>query len=299
MTQTLDNQKGFTLIELMISIAIFGVVIAGVIGAFQDQLLSHNTQQRVLNMQQNARAAMYYMTRELKMAGLDPTGNAGAGIITADDNILQFSMDFTGGYCGDEAAAGEAVDDDDDDGLTNEGCNGLNENGNTDAGGNDIVDEPDEWEWFDGDTADANENITYTLSNDTDGDGECDGVDSSEANDDSACNLMRGNQILAVNIDAIDFKYLGRNPATPACGIRCPLGPLPLAADQRNNVRSVQITLVARDSANRPVFTYRSSDNRTYRTPDQTRSIVLPAQNDGFRRFYLANEIRCRNLGLE
>ena len=290
MTQTLGNQKGFTLIELMISIAIFGVVIAGVIGAFQNQLVSHNTQQRILHMQQNARAAMYYMTRELKLAGLDPTGEIpapGAGILIAARNQIQFAMDFTGGGC--VNGVGDGIDDDDD-GIADEGCNGFDENGNA------LIDEPDEAEWFNRSTADANENITYTLSNDADADGVCDGV-RTETNNGSTCNLMRGNQILAVNIDALNFRYLGRNPGDPGCpagAINCPLAAPPANLE---DIRSVQITLVARDSADRPTFSYRITDSRIYR--NQNRDIILPVQNDQFRRFFLSNEIRCRNLGIE
>ena len=93
MIRPILNSKGFSLIELLIAIAVFGVVVAGVIGAFTDQLRSHNTQQRILDMQQNARAAMYYMTRELKLAGLNPSGVTPAvgpdiGILTADVNQI-------------------------------------------------------------------------------------------------------------------------------------------------------------------------------------------------------------------
>jgi type IV pilus assembly protein PilW len=274
MNQTINNQKGFSLIELMVSIAIFGIIIAGIIGAFRDQLVSNNTQQLNMQMQQNARAAMYYMTRELKLAGLDPTGNANAGVVAADRNNLQFTMDFVGGAC-------DGVDDDED-GIIDEGCNNADENANG------LVDEPDEAEWFNGSTADANENIRYWLSNDN-GNGVCPAG--------AVCNLMRGNLVLAPNIDALNFRYLGRNPGAAGCpagAINCPLV-APVAALQ--NIRSVQITLIARAGANIPAYTYRHRDTRVYR--NQNLDIILPAQNDGFRRLYLTTEIRCRNLGLQ
>ena len=286
MIRSIDNQKGFSLIELMISIAIFGIVVAGVIYAFQDQLKSHNTQQSVLSMQQNARAAMYYMTRELKLAGLDWTGDADAGILTAARNQLRFSMDFTGGYC-------DGVDDDGNDGA-DEGCNGNDENGNS------LIDEPDEWEWFNGNTNDPNEDVTYMLSNDADGDGVCDGLPT-DLNNGSACNLIRRSQaaaafqILAANIDALNFHYLGRDPSNATCDINCPLV-APVTAANLGDIRSVQITLVARAGQNVPVFSYKVRDDRIYR--NQNDDIILPAQNDQFRRLYLTTEIRCRNIGL-
>jgi type IV pilus assembly protein PilW len=287
MIRTLSNSKGFSLIELLIAIAVFGIVVAGIIGAFTDQLRSHNTQQRILDMQQNARAAMYYMTRELKMAGLDPTGDANAGFVTTNRNLINFTMDFRGGFCEDEIAAGEAVDDDDDDGINNEGCNNLDDNGD-----GVFVDEPDEREWFDGDTADANEDVTYTLSNDADNDGECDGLPT-ENNDGTSCDLTRNGQILAMNIDALDFRYLGVDPAQAGCDTDCLLN-APVA--NPDNIRSVQISLIARGGRNVPALSYQVRDNILYR--NQGGDIILPRQNDMFRRIFLTTEIQTRNLGL-
>jgi type IV pilus assembly protein PilW len=295
MTQTLNSQKGFTLIELMVAIAIFGVVIAGVIGAFRNQLVSNNTQQLNMQMQQNARAAMYYMTRELKLAGLDPTGDANAGVVTANRNRLQFTMDFTGGSCVDEIAQGLVPDDDDGDGIPNEGCNGGDENGNL------INDEPDEAEWFDGDTGDANENITYWLRN-GDGNGVCPVG--------AVCDLMRRmvtaagvtDAVLAPNVDALNFNYLGRNPGAGGCpvgAINCPLTPAQAQANPQN-IRSVQVTIVARAGADVPAFAYRHLDTRTYfNNAAPNPNVILAPRNDRFRRLYLTNEIRCRNLGIQ
>ena len=287
MIQTLDNNKGFSLIELMVSIAIFGIIIAGIIGAFRDQLVSNNTQQLNMQMQQNARAAMYYMTRELKLAGLDPTGNAGAGITTADRDDLQFTMDFTGGGC--VNGVGDGIDHDGD-GIADEGCNGNDENGNL------LVDEPDEAEWFDGDTGDANEDIRYWLRRNDNLNMAPNGVCPVGV----VCDLMRDNLVLAPNVDALNFRYLGRNPGAAGCpagAINCPLV-APVANPQ--NIRSVQITIVARAGADVPAFSYRHLDTRTYyNNASPNPNIILAPRNDGFRRFYLTNEIRCRNLGIQ
>ena len=71
---------GFTLIEILVAITIFGILTAGIFSAFQGQMKIHGTQQKISAMQQNARAAMYHMAREIRMAGYDPTGRAGSGI---------------------------------------------------------------------------------------------------------------------------------------------------------------------------------------------------------------------------
>jgi type IV pilus assembly protein PilW len=47
-------------------------------------------------MQQNIRSALYHMGREIRMAGLDPTGKAGAGIIKAEADLIQFTEDIGG-----------------------------------------------------------------------------------------------------------------------------------------------------------------------------------------------------------
>ena len=278
MTPSLCDSLGFTLIELLVSIAVFSIVLAGIVGAFQAQLRSHNTQQRTLDMQQNVRGAAYYMTRELKMAGLDMSGSANAGIaVNADHNTISFSMDFLGG-------AGDGIDNDDD-GLVDEGSDGNDNNGNG------LTDEPDEAEWFDGDTDDMGEQVTYTFSNDINNNGQCDGLPT-ESNDGTPCQIMRNGQLLALNVDALNFVYLGVDPTNAGCENDCRLA-TPIA--NPDNVLAVQISIVARSGPQPLVMGYAYTDRDTYR--NQQGDIILPQQNDNFRRFLLTTEVRCRNLG--
>jgi len=75
-------RNGFTLIELMIAIAIFGIASAALYTSYQHQQNSYLIQEQVTDMQQNLRAGMFFLTQGIKMAGYDPTGHAGAALHT-------------------------------------------------------------------------------------------------------------------------------------------------------------------------------------------------------------------------
>ncbi|MFZ0133615.1 MAG: prepilin-type N-terminal cleavage/methylation domain-containing protein [Desulfobacterales bacterium] len=62
---------GFTLIELMIAMAISGVVLAAVYTAFNFQRQTHAGQRLRIEIQQNIRAAVTLMQRDIRMAGYD------------------------------------------------------------------------------------------------------------------------------------------------------------------------------------------------------------------------------------
>jgi len=66
-------------------------------------------------MQQNLRAGLDMMMREIRMAGFDPTKKAGAGIITATPGHIGFTQDITGDpgtgdSDGDTADSGEMIE---------------------------------------------------------------------------------------------------------------------------------------------------------------------------------------------
>ena len=63
------SMAGFTIIELLVAIALAMVILAGLFRTFQVQQDSYVIQDQVSAMQQNLRAAMYMITRDLQMAG--------------------------------------------------------------------------------------------------------------------------------------------------------------------------------------------------------------------------------------
>jgi type IV pilus assembly protein PilW len=85
--------KGFTLIEMMVAIAIFSIALTTIYALFSNQVKASNTNREVVAMQQNVRAALSFMERDIRMAGFDPTGSSAAGIVIANGARLQFQID--------------------------------------------------------------------------------------------------------------------------------------------------------------------------------------------------------------
>ena len=95
-----SNKKGFTLVELLVAMAISGIVAGAIFTAFLSQQKSYLVQEQVAEMQQNIRAAMDIMVREIRMAGYDPTGFSGATILGANSSNINITMDIDGdGNC--------------------------------------------------------------------------------------------------------------------------------------------------------------------------------------------------------
>lgn len=212
------KNDGFTIVELLIVMAMSGILMGAVYSTFYSQQKSYVLQEQISAMQQNSRAGMFYLEMEIRVAGCDPTGNANARIITADPELITFTSDIRG------AAAGSPPD---------------------------------------GDTDDPNENITYSLG-DIDGDGIGDHLD-------------RNNEIVAEDIDALNFVYLDE------------LGNVTATL---SDIRSVQIALVAK--TRRRDIGY--INNRTYKNLGGT--VIYTSPGDNFRRKLLTAEIKGRNLGL-
>ncbi len=97
-----QGQRGFTLVELLVTMVISGVVMAGIYTTFAAQQNSYIVQSEVAALQQNLRAAMYNLKREIRMAGYNPAGTADAGILSAGSGSIRVSMDLT-----DDAGTGD------------------------------------------------------------------------------------------------------------------------------------------------------------------------------------------------
>ena len=221
-----NSNQGFTLVELLVAMVVALLALSAIYSTFLNQHRSYQIQEETAEMQQNLRAAMLYMEREIRMAGCDPMGTADARIIRAERTLIRFTEDVRG---------------------------------------NRSDSDPD------GDTNDPNEDITYSLKN------RC-----------LVKNTGAGNQMVAQNIDAVDFVYLdGSSPPK----VLNPEGS-DVPAAKINQIRSVEITIVARTSD--PLLP--SKNHRTYFNQRGTK-ILLPL-NDNVSRRRLTTWIKCRNLGI-
>jgi type IV pilus assembly protein PilW len=97
MLHIISKKEGFTLSELLVAMVISAVVMAAIYSTYYSQQRSYLVQEQVAAMQQNLRAAMFYMEKEIRMAGCDPTRAADAGITTANADSISFTEDITGG----------------------------------------------------------------------------------------------------------------------------------------------------------------------------------------------------------
>jgi type IV pilus assembly protein PilW len=92
----MKRKRGYTIVELLVAIAISGIFMGAIYSAYTSQQRATLGQEQVSAMHRNLRSAMYFMEKEIRMAGCDPTGKAGAGISTANVNTISFTEDADG-----------------------------------------------------------------------------------------------------------------------------------------------------------------------------------------------------------
>lgn len=88
-----NQNRGFTMIELMVAFFI-GVFVTGMVITVMDlSVRNYRTQERVSDIQQDVRAAMEIIARDVRMAGFNPRRGSGATIVEAGKNLLSFQLD--------------------------------------------------------------------------------------------------------------------------------------------------------------------------------------------------------------
>lgn len=82
------KDTGFTLVEMLIVVGMLGLVLAAVYSTYSSNLRAAQSQGEVLEVQQNLRVALDWLTRDLKMAGaLLPPGTAPIATASGTSNI--------------------------------------------------------------------------------------------------------------------------------------------------------------------------------------------------------------------
>jgi len=106
----MKSQTGFTLIELMITLVIAGVIIMAAYSASVSQQKVYYAQDQVAEMQQNLRSAMALVTSDVRMAGYDPSGSGNFTITVFESHRMEMTADLEGEGNGRvDAIAGETV----------------------------------------------------------------------------------------------------------------------------------------------------------------------------------------------
>ena len=88
------KKNGFTLIELLAGILISAILLAGLYSVFFSQKTAFSAQEQVAEMNQNIRAALDLMTREIRLAGYKTSTSAFTGIATATSNSIRILADL-------------------------------------------------------------------------------------------------------------------------------------------------------------------------------------------------------------
>ena len=92
----IQNSKGFTLVELLITVAISSIVLLLVTQVFMSTNKMNTIQENVASVQQDIRAAMDIMSTDIMMAGLNPQGtipNPGGFADNGYNNIYKYYDD--------------------------------------------------------------------------------------------------------------------------------------------------------------------------------------------------------------
>jgi prepilin-type N-terminal cleavage/methylation domain-containing protein len=95
------DKRGFSLIELLVALAIMSIVSGAIYGVFSVSSRTYTTQGVTADVQQSVRAAMEVMLQDIRTAGLDPTASGNFGIELAEVTKLRFTSDSIDAGLGD------------------------------------------------------------------------------------------------------------------------------------------------------------------------------------------------------
>jgi len=86
MTDRINNQKGITLIEILVALALSLIILAGVMHIFLNNKQTYRVQEAFARIQESGRFAMQFITSDLRMAGYAGCGSK----ISTPNNIANY-----------------------------------------------------------------------------------------------------------------------------------------------------------------------------------------------------------------
>ena len=84
----IEEDKGVTLIELMIALMMSGILIAALYRTFIGQQKTYTVQEQVVDMQQNVRGSIHRMMSEIRMAGFGSVGDVLSGGVNGPTEVI-------------------------------------------------------------------------------------------------------------------------------------------------------------------------------------------------------------------
>jgi prepilin-type N-terminal cleavage/methylation domain-containing protein len=90
------NARGFTLTELLVTFAVVGLVMAGVLSLLLQGQRTYSMGAARVEAQQNARVAIERMTHEIRAAGYAPTASEFTAIVNPTETSLTLQNDWNG-----------------------------------------------------------------------------------------------------------------------------------------------------------------------------------------------------------
>ena len=87
------DKKGFTAVELLISLAIMSMTLGSIYSLYMSFIRTCTKESVKIKLQQNVRSSLDMMIRDIRLAGLDPEATGEFGIIAATPQRIKFTAD--------------------------------------------------------------------------------------------------------------------------------------------------------------------------------------------------------------
>lgn len=87
------DKKGFSLIEIMVAIAIMSILSIAMMKTYTGFTRVYTTQEVAAGVQQDLRASLNIMTQDIRMAGFDPTDSDNFGVEVATATNIRITSD--------------------------------------------------------------------------------------------------------------------------------------------------------------------------------------------------------------